>query len=77
MRSIFTLCLALSSAFAVVDEMGSVGSGAGAPAAPSANPILPDLNWQIRQSMPTARYGMAVAATGGWLYAVGGIVACD
>ena len=72
MRFILVIGLMLSSGFAVVDEMGNVGPAGPTPVTPAAGPNLPELNWEARQPMPTARYGMAVAATGGLLYAVGG-----
>lgn len=65
-------CLMLGSVFALTDEMGNVGPTGGTPAVPASGPNLPELNWETRQPMPTARYGMAVATDGGMLYAVGG-----
>jgi len=72
MRVLVLCCLSLNLVFAVMDEMGCVGPAGGTPTVPATGPNLPELNWETRQPMPTARYGMAVAAGGSLLYAVGG-----
>jgi hypothetical protein len=66
------LCLILSFGFAVTDEMGNAGSDANPAPMPGRGPGFPELNWEMKTPMPTPRFGMAVAATNGLLYAVGG-----
>lgn len=72
MGIVFVLLLASALSPTFVDESGCVGPQGQAirPAAPSARFV--ELEWEARQSMPTARFGPGVAAEGGLVYCVGG-----
>jgi hypothetical protein len=74
MRTCLVLALCLSSTLApgapvgqsaLTDLMGSTSDGSYQPAAPALGPNFPELNWQTWTDMPTARFGMAVAAANG------------